>query len=201
MAVATTARLPALRSLPRHSPRSYTPRRALGSASSRNPREGRAVEEAPGVEGGAFAREGGSENNEGNFRTGRLRVSELPDSQSPQPLLLPTYRPPPSAPVPQSGRNRKPGTCGGCGRAPVRVRLGERSGGWRAEVGEKDPRVQAVGACGSLLKAGIIPSYLIELPKLRPTDQNKKFWGSWKSSWSNSFCFKCTKQDPKESLG
>lgn len=118
----TTAGLPALRSLPRHSPRSYTPRRALGSASSRDPREGRAVGEAPGAEGGAFAREGGSGNNEGNFRTGRPRAPEPPDALPPRPLQRPLWtisRLPPSPSVPGAG-----GTGSLEPAAPARVRLG-----------------------------------------------------------------------------
>lgn len=116
----TIAGLPALRSLPRHSPRSYTPRRALESASSRDPREGRAAEEAPGAEGGAFAPEGGSGNNEGNFRTGRPRVPEPRDALPPRPLqrpLLTMSRLRPSRSVPRLGRNRKSGARGGRGRA------------------------------------------------------------------------------------
>lgn len=116
------AGLPALRSLPRHSPRSYTPRRALGSASSRDPREGKAVGEAPGAEGGAFAREGGSGNNEGNFRTGRPRAPEPLDALPLRPLQRPLWiisRLPPSSSAPGSG-----GTGSLEPAAPARVRLG-----------------------------------------------------------------------------
>ena len=127
-----TARLPDLRPRPRHSPQSYTLRRAPGSASIRDS-EGKAGEAAPGARGGAAVLEDGSGNTEGNFQTGRPRVPEFAVPLPPRPLQRPRWPvswPPPFVSLASgSRRNRKSDPGAGRGRdASARALNGKE--GW-----------------------------------------------------------------------
>lgn len=140
---------PDLRSLPRHSPQSYTPRRAPGSASSRDS-GGRAGEAGRRAGGGAAALEGGSASNVGNFQTGRPRVPEFAVPLQPWPPQRPgwpaSWTPPlasvwPPGPTEPEVRNLRPGERIGLAQ-PVLAEQAQRS---RARITLRNPRCSLDG--------------------------------------------------------